>query len=457
MSVIKGLGPSNSLQKTKKRSFYLLIPCFLLALFLFSGCTNQFMDQILGHKISGNGTLKNPFRVYDEEDLRKVGSDIDGWSLDAHYRQERNITGMSKEWEPIGNYTNNAPFTGTYNGNGKSISTIRITPAGESCKGMFSYILHPGEVKNLRLNVDIDLGTWNVAGAVAGRNEGGLIQNCNVTGKISSQTEAGGIAGVNTNSTSPVNTGIIQYCISKIYIYNSGETVGGIAGNNEEGLIQNCYSTGDIGSTGQNVGGIAGYNENGTIQSCYSKSNISGNNSVGGIIGYNFNGLLKNCYSTGEIDCTGDNIGGIVGFNSGNVEYCYATGNVNGNRNVGGIAGDNISTVNNCVALNRYIETNGDPNFGRVFGNSTDPSSLNHARFNINNTSWIINQKNGYNIVQSDLDSIQTFWEDPSLLIWTSPWDFNGPQFIWAWVAPYLPILNNMPPGTQNPTIPGLP
>jgi hypothetical protein len=315
------------------------------------------------------GTEGNPFRVYDVETLKKVGSGNDGWSQSAHYRQMRDITlpnvtsGESNNWTPIGN--NSTRFEGIYDGNNKTISNLT--------QGLFGSIDLGATVQNVGI-IDCDINSGNYGGSVVGINYGtvancyatgeirgftndssvggivgysnGMVQNCHFTGEVSGEGSLGGIVGNNNDY------GTIQNCYAMNDIKGTDGSVGGVAGYNS-GTVQNCHSTGTVSGTGS-VGGVVG-NNGGTVESCYATGKVSGNDSVGGVVGGN-GGTVKSCYATGKVSGT-NSVGGVVGSSMGMVQYCYATGDVEGDNGVGGVVGDNGSTLQYCYATGKVSGT----------------------------------------------------------------------------------------------------
>ena len=218
----------------------------------------------LGRLVSkyGSGTAADPFLIYDEDDLRAVGRGATRygaiWSLSAHYRlmADIDLTGRP-DWTRIGGMTDATGFTGTFNGNGKTITGMTTAASSTTHQGMFGYLSAGSVVRNLGL-ADVNIrGSTNNVGGFAGLNFG-IIENCFVTGSI--------------NGTS------------------TGIDVGGISGSNG-GTIQNCYVIADI--TGRDdSGGITGWASGGTIRNCYIAGTITGGAvrstyGLGGIVGTN--------------------------------------------------------------------------------------------------------------------------------------------------------------------------
>ena len=177
-----------------------------------------------GQESQGDGTQANPFEVWTAEDLRKVGSGIDGWNLDCHYIQMADIdlSGYSagEGWEPIGDDRTETceacdgsgkpcsacygkgetivihPFTGSYNGNGFKIKNLTINRPDADYQGLFGYV-QGASLTNIKLEkVDINNGDRYVGG-LAGYNWKGFITGCYATGLVSGNEYVGGLVGMN--------------------------------------------------------------------------------------------------------------------------------------------------------------------------------------------------------------------------------------------------------------------
>ena len=220
-------------------------------------------------------------------------------NLNCTLAADIDLTG--KEWTPIPGYT------GTFDGDGKTITGLTINQSSESNVGLFASIIEGGTVKNLTLdNVNIITASSNV-GAIAGENSG-TIENCSVSGNVE---------GNELN---------VSY-------------VGGITGKNQ-GTITACHSSATV--KGINVGGIAGQS-NAFITACYSTGNVTVENNiasysyVGGVVGQNtVRANLTACYATGDVKGGGDYVGGVVGYNAqGIVSTCYWDSTVTNDTGIG--------------------------------------------------------------------------------------------------------------------------
>ena len=133
-------------------------------------------------------------------------------------------------WTLIGTNTN--PFTGTFNGNNKTISGLYYNNSGESDVGLFGCVGVNGKVINVTL-ADSYVSGKSYVGGICGSNMGGTLQGCHNTGTVSGNSGVGGVCGQNNSST-------VKGC------YNTGEVIGNIP-----------------------VGSVCGWNGGATVEKCY--------------------------------------------------------------------------------------------------------------------------------------------------------------------------------------------
>ena len=266
------------------------------------------------------GTANNPYKIFTATQLAAFRDLVNrgGAGASAHAKLMDNID-LSEicseeegdSWTPIG--TSNNPYSGTFDGNGKTISGLYIDSSDNDYKGLFGRV-NGGTVQDLSVSGDINGNRY--VGGVVGYN-GGTVTGCifSGSGSVSGSYSVGGVVGYNISSvTNCYNTGEVSGPDSV-----SGNSVGGVVGYNSSS-VTNCYNTGSV--TGNRVGGVVGYNS-GTVENCYNIGEVSGNIS-GGVVGLNDSGTVKNCYNIGEV--SGNSyVGGVVGLNisSGNVTGCY--------------------------------------------------------------------------------------------------------------------------------------
>jgi len=248
-----------------------------------------------------NGTEQYPFKVFSVATLEKVGSGIDGWDMDKHYKLMADITlpAVSRNesnWTPIGDYANQ--FIGTFDGNGKKITGLNFYSNNSDLFGLFGAVGTNGTVKNLGVEM--------------------------------------------------------------VYVYSA--FTGGVVGNNY-GTVSNCYSTSvELRSWNSTAGGVVGQNY-GIVSNCYFTGSISSSSYIGGVVGPNY-GTVSNCYSIGSVRGNSDEVGGVVGNNnsSGTVSNCVALNpSVRGASRVGRVVGISSGTLANNYANSDMSYGDGTP------------------------------------------------------------------------------------------------
>ncbi len=241
-----------------------------------------------------------PTHISTAEDLRAINGNLDGdYVLDGDIDLTDYLGGGS--WTPIG--TENVPFTGTFDGNGHSITGLYINASDSNYQGLFGYVGPDGTVKNLTVSGSVSGSSY--IGGVVGRNNGGTIENCHNTVAVSGSGYVGGVVGINLGGTveNCYNTGTVSS-------ENSNADIGGVVGYLAEdkyikGIVKNCYNAGTVNGSARNVGGVVGYiNGGGTATNCYNTGNVSSesteNHWVGGVVGLN---KANNLYENYVISC----------------------------------------------------------------------------------------------------------------------------------------------------------
>ena len=164
-------------------------------------------------------------------------------------------------WTLIGTNTN--PFTGTFNGNNKTISGLYYNNSGESDVGLFGCVGVNGKVINVTL-ADSYVSGKSYVGGICGSNMGGTLQGCHNTGTVSGNSWVGGVCGYN-------------------------------GGRNGSPTIQKCDNSGTV-SGNSGVGGVCGQNNSSTVKGCYNTGEVIGNNPVGSVCGWNGGATVEKCY-----------------------------------------------------------------------------------------------------------------------------------------------------------------
>ena len=219
-------------------------------------------------------------------------------NLSAKYRLEADIdlsnttasggayNNGGRGWNPIGL---DEPFAGIFDGNGHTITGLRIAGSNLEYAGLFG--VNAGTIRNLSVGEGTISGDIKYAGGITGYNtEQGTIEACSNSSGVSadsgsSKSYAGGITGI--------NRGEISQC------YNTGtltavDYIGGIAGANS-GTISDCYHAGSIVSAeGTYSGGIVGVNSrSASITNVYSIGTLKGDRAKAGSIAGVFAGTAN--------------------------------------------------------------------------------------------------------------------------------------------------------------------
>ena len=296
----------------------------------------------------GTGEPGDPYQIATAEDLMQLGETPEDY--DKHFILTSDIDldpnlpgGKVFDKAVIAPDTNNIeldyqgiPFTGTFDGNGYTISNLNIQSG--NYLGLFGKINITAMISNLYLeSTEIDANGEHI-GSLVGWNEGNIIMSSCTGSACGIGSNVGGLVGFNLGNITTSFSGC-EVC--------GTISVGGLVGYNVGDLV-GCYSFSVV--TGYlNVGGLVGYNQNGIITTSYYSGSTIGDMTAGGLVGWNWRGVIKQCYSTGIIKGNFD-VGGLLGSDAeGHVTCCYSTSLVNGESAVGGLVGSVVdSNVTDC-------------------------------------------------------------------------------------------------------------
>ncbi|SDJ61343.1 hypothetical protein SAMN05216226_10610 [Halovenus aranensis] len=234
-------------------------------------------------------------------------------------------------WDPIG--TRNELFTGTVDGQGRTITDLVIDRPEQDNVGLFAN--NAGSIEQLTFQNAKITGASSV-GVVAGRNRGELTVSLSEP-EVTGESGVGTGTGVNEDGTM---TGHARDVLIQ------GETdVGGFVGRNYSAQIERAWTTGTV--TGEsNVGGIVGINtDESLVSQSYAGTAVSGQVRTGGLVGHNgVDGKVSDVHACGEVSGE-SSVGGLVGKNRGfgDIENGFVYSRVSGTRKSGVVAGHNVS------------------------------------------------------------------------------------------------------------------
>lgn len=306
------------------------------------------------------------------------------WDTNCTLEADIELTGS---WEPIG--TAQTPYTGTFNGNGKTITGLTIDSSSQYV-GMFGYL--KGEVTKLNLaNVNIT-SSWSdnpyyaAVGAVAGYiTSSSSITGCSVSGSITSEganSNAGGLVGQNYGTIS--NCQVKDLTIKGPKGPSSNGRLGGVVGSNSK-TVEDCHVENLTITNGTNVGGVAGQtpSSSSALTGCSVKdSSVTGSSISGGVVGNFSSGEVAGCSvesTTVATDGIFGTSGGVIGSQTGGKAMaCYfANGSINNTSasmpKLGGVAG--AQTGGSLIACYSTgggdLDTSNSTYAGGVVGNKT--------------------------------------------------------------------------------------
>ena len=376
----------------KKKLFRLALLVTFVCALLIAGASADAIE--LEQPIGGSGTAADPYRIASAAELYWFAQYVNADHYDACAAlvdeitvNERVLTESGElvsdidslhRWTAICNVS--VSYTGTFNGNGHTISGLYCVGSHAEYIGLFGRVGNGGVVKDVIIEDSYVEGV-NSAGGVCNQNAGEM-NKCSFSGIVKTSAigapSVGGVCAVNSGkiiqceSSAAVtsrgnygraggvcgeNSGTVSYCYNTGSVTNNNgdDNLGGVCGQNS-GTIENCYNTGSVSGYGYNgtasgstTGGVCG-NNSGSITNCYNTGNVHESLYTGGVCGNNW-GSITSSYNTGSVAAgTIGYAGGVCGANSSTVTHCYNTGSVSGlsDAHVGGVCGANNSTVESC-------------------------------------------------------------------------------------------------------------
>ena len=327
----------------KKRSLLIVSVILLVSL----------LSSMLCVSVSAAGETE----ISTADQLKAVANNLSG-----SYKLTADIDLGGEAWTPIGN--SDTPFTGTFDGNGHTVSNFTITADetyGKNSAGFFGYS-NGGTIKNLRIaNATITTSYSAYVGAVLGyqlSEVAGRISSCVVASDVTliadgahcEQLKIGGIVGESRY--------LLEYCENNATVtvkksingnpddldssgkqrYTNKCYAGGIAGT-AIGTVKYCINNGNVtvedydgkksgwytfaagvlGGTnpwGELTSVIQGCINNGTITNSISSLNVTAG--AGGVVGNTYGGnaaftarTVKDCFNFGDVES--NEVGQIIG------------------------------------------------------------------------------------------------------------------------------------------------
>lgn len=242
------------------------------------------------------------------DDLKAFRNRVNKGETKLNAKLTADIDLGGEEWTPIG-LSYSASFNGTFDGNEKTISGLKIAmPSGEAA-GLF------GEAKDATIKKLVVKGSVSMTAA-----------------STAYSPAVGGVVGVSDGNVTmeEVASYVDVTCINST---SNTAMAGGLFGNGYNVTIKNCANYGTLKAEGTgktNIGGLCGMSEYGaaaTIENSMNVGEIIGGNTVGGLLS-----AMKADYSGRKPNIKNSaTVGEIVGSGTeGTIENCLATANTVG-------------------------------------------------------------------------------------------------------------------------------
>lgn len=389
-----------------------------------------FAQPAIGAYGGGTGTSDHPFLIFTAQHLAAVGQEPDDW--DKHFKLMADIDLDDLTDFPVIGTVDEGPFSGVFDGNQKTISGLRqhsdyagylglfglvdgdearianlalIRPSVHSDTGRYigalAGFLRNGTIANCHVRAG-EIAGMNFVGGLVGKNEGGSITDCTVSGRVCGITRVGGLVGQSyfAEATRCRTVGQVVGLSQPAAWF-----VGGLIGENSNSAVAECRACCPV--TGNSyVGGLAGDNLLSTVDRCCAEGVVTGDSEVGGLAGRSNGGVFTDCYAVAEV--TGGAItSGLIGrhgpscyckvYLPGLVTRCYAAGPVKGPADGGGLIALNERSITEDSFWD--IETTGckssDGGEGKTTSRMQDPT-----------TYWAA----GWDLVAGDKKGPQAVW-----------------------------------------------
>ena len=271
------------------------------------------------------------YGIASEKQLQWFAAKVNGGDTAISGKLTANIE-LTEAWTPMG--SQKQPFTGSFDGDGHSITGMSITfdsndkSVGAPYLGLFGYVKgtadKKAEIKNLMLSGKLDI-TENYRNSYA--YSGGLV----------GAAEYVSFTDVTTDVTVTAKQGTAPYPWSYI---------GGFAGTVKNADFLRCVNNGSVTSDGDYVSGFVPKSETTTYTACANNGAITGRTKIGG--------LGAEVKSTKVVDSCNTGAIGLIAYGTGkqaigglfaeirygsSITRSYNSGAVTGDCYVGGLVG----------------------------------------------------------------------------------------------------------------------
>lgn len=313
----------------------------------------------------GSGSPEDPYLIANGAQLARMAQEVNnGNEVNRSYQLTENIDLAVQSWVPIGNA--DFPFTGNFNGNGHSISNMKVgyiqnvsrsarsetnslddTSRSQGVEVLYDPVTEALEQEAAAIKAEVESVIAKEAAAqeeTAASEETQAVEETDPAEAAEAPEE-----DTSADSVSTEDSGAIRAAMEESVISVESK----VAKQNEAPENFSLFSTQDPGYEGD--AGLFGYFDSGMIEKVTVKeSEVTGRRYTGGIVGYSgVNAVIEQCYFDGVVNnSTVGYIGGIVGYAEGRVSNCTNIGTI-GNATpdsafIGGIAGLTKNYIASC-------------------------------------------------------------------------------------------------------------
>lgn len=318
--------------------------------------TGQWKDYAAESYAGGTGTEDDPYLIATEEQLAKLSVEVAGKPgasannyLDNFFKLTNDLDLSAHRWNPIGQYKWETPneeniygnttmnyFSGSFDGNGKTISGIYVDEKEDGfAGGLFGVVsLNSSASTSHKLKIsDLTIEDAEIYGNGTGLASG---YNGILALEIMGSGEKGRITVENVHVSGQIDIADadkVEYIDSGVNI--GCYMVGAMGGNINYADFVNCgVSCVEIKGGVANSGGFVGISNSSTFTDCIVRGKTCGGWLIGGFVGYASEGASANYFTrcVADVDITANDwkVGGFCGYSGfGVFTDCAAFGNVN--------------------------------------------------------------------------------------------------------------------------------
>lgn len=286
----------------------------------------------------GDGTAASPWLITNKADMLALGKmtsesrvSFPGtyykMTADINMEYDETFNGISST-----NTTGRTQFHGTFDGDGHTISKLKI--------GRLVWTVKPEDDPKGIGTVNTTLSRATYIGLIGDLAKDGVVKNVNIAAdcKYEAFASVGSIVGY--------NYGLIENCRNYADVFGFSSWIGGITGQSAKGgVIRNCFNAGEVSTGYRNVGGITGQTQ-GILENCANTGSIyalsryqaAGKDQIryaGGIAGGMNGARVVNCYNSGSVYALEGYAGGITGTSPKTSTSANYPNDIIGNVNTG--------------------------------------------------------------------------------------------------------------------------